>query len=182
MIAGKRKGFPRLIARDDVVRRVTRALQTMWSLGDSDLAKLRRQTQWPFATVDDWGDLNSQAENAEYLSQIKAEAAARFRPTPADHSDMNTALAWFNAIGLAPAERVKALKAGRVPMTFEQKLVWYTAKGWGAAAIARRLKDDDERAVRRKIERAWDDVDAKANAIENFRRNAARRGAPAARG
>jgi hypothetical protein len=172
MISTKKRGFPRLLERDDVVRRVTRALQTMWSLNDGDLAKLRRQTQWPFATIDDLGDLNCQAENKAYLDELKAQAASRFRPSPADHSDMNVALAWFNAIGLAPAERAKAMRAGRIPLTFEQKLIWNSVKGWSVAAIARRLKDD-ERSVRRKLDRAWDEVDATANASENVRRRLA---------
>lgn len=177
-ITGKRRGFPRMLPYDDVVRRASRALQTMWSLGDSDLAKLRRQTQWPFATVDDWADLTAQAENAEYLSELKAQEARRFQPTPADHSDMNTALAWFNAMGLAPAEREKAVRAGKVPLTFEQKLIWYTVKGWSPAAIARRLAAD-EPSTRRKIDRAWEILDAHANLIE-CRRRFARPGRPRA--
>ncbi len=170
----KKTGLPVVIQPADVERRVERALKTMWSLPDKDRARLAKQTQWPFATIDDRGDLNSQAENSEYLAEIAAEQRNRFQPTPADLQDMNTALAWFNHIRLEEKTRMQLIRKGRIPLSPEQWLIWWRTRGLSFAAIAKRNSTSDETA-RRHTAAAWNAIWQVANAAEYARIIAARR-------
>jgi len=176
----KRTGIPKLIEPEDVQRRVARALKTLWALPDKERAMLAKQTQWPFATIDDRGDLNSQAENAAYLAELDAERLNRFRPTPADIADLHTALRWFNALGLDEKLRVQLIRKGRMPLSPEQWLIWWRVKGLSFASIARRTNTNDETA-RRRTASAWHIVWSYWNMAEFARLRRARDGAAPAR-
>lgn len=159
----KKTGLPKLIEPEDVERRVERALKTLWALPDKERAMLARQTQWPFATVDDRGDLNSQAENAAYLAEIEAERLNRFKPTPADIADMHTALRWFNALGLDEKTRKQIILKGRLPLSPDQWLIWLRVKGLSFASIARRRNLPNDETARRRLAAAWHIVWQHAN-------------------
>jgi len=171
----KKTGLPKLIEPEDVQRRIERALRTLWAIPDKERAMLAKQTQWPFATVDDRGDLNSQAENAAYLAELDAERLNRFRPTSADITDLHTALSWFNALRLDEKTRVQLIRKGRQPLSPEQWLIWWRVKGLSFASIARRTSTNDETA-RRRTAAAWHICWQHANIAEYARLRRARDG------
>lgn len=159
--------LPVLITPVEVEARVERALKTLWALPDRERSWLGARANWPFATIDDRADLNAQAENAAELKEMEALRLARFKPSPADVAQMHEALAWFNALGLTPKVRQQLIAAGRLPLSPEQWLVWWRAKGLSYANIARRINKSDETARTRyanAIHICWQHANLAANA------------------
>lgn len=124
---------------EDVERRVLRACKTVRALGDRERSWLARQAVWPFATIDTWDDKLAQADNYAELRALEAERAVRFRPTPADHSDLHTALEWFNSLSLEPKLRRQMIVSGRQPFGPEQRVIWLRSLDWSFIEIGKRL-------------------------------------------
>lgn len=135
-----------LIALDDVIWRIDRAVLTAKHMHDAEWRFLSAgsRVNWP-AYVYDKGDRDAQAENQ---SNLDADTY-RFKPTRADLSDLDRAWEWFRAMNLPERQIAAAIRHGHLPLSPDQKLIWASASGASAAAIARKLGVSDETARRR---------------------------------
>lgn len=104
-----------MVEREDVERRLLRAVRLDIAMQDNERSALRIRINWP-AYVHDRADLNCQAENAGYLAEIEREARTRRQwDTRAAHDDYLTAMGWLSRMmrdGLAP-KRLRKRRSGK---------------------------------------------------------------------
>ena len=84
-------------------------------------------------------DLTDPQGNAAYLAEIEFARLNRFRPTPAGLADMHAALSYFNALSQPPRWRAQMIRAGKLPFSAEQRLIWWRMRGVSFSEIGKRL-------------------------------------------
>jgi DNA-binding CsgD family transcriptional regulator len=134
------------ITFDQVAQRITRALLTCKYMADPEFRFLAAGSRvaWP-QYVYDGEDRKAQAENQSNLDA----APPRFRPTARDLSQLDEAMAWFRVMNLDAAACAAAVRAGKLPLSPDQRLIWWRATGRSTATVARYLGVSDETARRR---------------------------------
>lgn len=136
------------ITRGEVKTRVGHAILTLRALGDSEWRFLSagNRVNWP-SYVHDAEDKRAQRENPE--AQLTQQ---RWRPSRADLTGMDLPLEWFKRLSVGALDekhRAKLIRAGDLPLTLEQRLVWWNAIGATDRWIAAKMGVHDETARRR---------------------------------
>lgn len=165
-----------LISLEEVTRRIDRAVLTAKHMQDPEWRFLSAgsRVNWP-AYVYDKDDRDSQKENQSNLDA----PPQRFEPSRSDLSDLDRAWDWFRAMNMPEKQMRAAVLARKLPLSPDQKLIWWRATGASNAAIAHELGVSDETA-RRRVNNAYARLHAIADGQIRHRLDDARR-APARR-
>lgn len=133
--------------------RMTRMVKTLRAMNDTEWRFLSagQRINWP-ATVDSAEDRRAQAEN----HSNRDAPPARFKPSPADMSQLDESCRWFLALDPLPLDvRREIIRFGRQPLSDAQRLIWMDALGASARTIAKQLGVSDDTA-RNRTNAAWD--------------------------
>ncbi len=135
-----------LITLADVMRRIDRAILTAKHMQDPEWRFLSagKRVNWP-AYIYDGEDRKAQKENQSNLDA----APQRFVPSNRDLSELDEAMEWFRAMNMPQPEIAAAVKARKLPLSLDQKLIWWRAIGASFATVARYMGASDETARRR---------------------------------
>ena len=144
-----RVGCSAPLSVEDVAHGLDRGLRTLWAIRDPEARFLSAgaRVAWP-AIIRDFADLVAQAENPD-----NAAPRDRFEPTRADLSLIHDRLAWFNALSLPEKTRRQLIRAGKLPLSPEQRPIWMRAKGLSFRQIGHRLGGISDETARK---RYWD--------------------------
>ncbi len=144
-----------------VIAKIDRAILTLRSLSDHEYRWLTAgsRVNWPAYTYDA-EDRRAQSENPD--AQIAPE---RHRPTRRDIAEMDEPLEWFRGLNLPDKTRAQMIRAGDLPLSPEQRLIWWSAVGLSDRWVAKKMGVHHETARRRTAaayERLWGIANAHA--------------------
>lgn len=150
-MSGGRQPAAAELTIEDVAHGIDRGLRTLWAMRDPEARYLAAgaRVAWP-AIIRDFADLVAQAENPD-----NAAPRARFEPARRDLDLLHDRLAWFNALSLPEKLRRQLIRAGKLPLSPEQRVIWQYAKGLSFRDIGKRLGGISDETARK---RYWDAV------------------------
>jgi hypothetical protein len=132
---------------EDVSHGMERGLRTLWALKDPEARFLSAgaRVAWP-AIIRDFADLVAQAESPD----DDRRRPARFEPSRRDLDLVHDRLSWFNALSLPANRRAQQIRAGRLPLSAEQRVIWLRAKQLSFRDIGKVLGGLSDETARRR--------------------------------